>query len=1474
VGGRPSTAALAFVVASLLGSASLLSPAFSAPVARPLGTDIPPGHITSPQTWTAAGSPYRILGTIIIDPGVAVRAQPGTVISPLPGVRIFVEGALHLEGAAGSRIKVNTTGPAWEGIQYNATSLKSWWNHTDLSDAGTGLAMLGGNLELANVTISSSSIGVQARGGFLSLVDCSVTSQGAGIDSDRARLFANRITAAAGPGADATSTTNGTAGSIALLVSRAGVSGSAPGQTIIGNSTFTGGAGGANWFADRRAGDGGAAAAIRSSYSVSLVNVSVIGGRGGNNSGSASSYPMARAGDGGPAFVAEDSNLTTYFRGGTVRGGDGGPTSSPSPSRAGDGGPAVLVGPGRAYNTTVFNFDAYGGRGGDATGSGAHPGDGGPATQVLAGDDTLISSVRSIGGRGGDGAPLNGSGGRGGHGLHVVTAKRVFYYVVTLQGGRGGDTRVASAEPAGEGGDGMRLEYAETLFSELGYLIGGRGGDNHHASGFGGGRGGEGARMIDGKFRVEIGEADIAAGDGGDNYNSTNGKPGPGGPAAVNITAGTGMRVEFARIIPARGGKDFTGGPDGEAGIGYRISTGAQILVTSVDGIQGVTPVCGHVTNATAILSGNAYFRCKIGLLVDAPAGGKTPGVDSRAEYAYLTEKGAWFRSGATGNVVEMNVDNSTDVGIHVDQGSTVRFDLAEIHSSSTTNRSVLATAGAMPHFTNSVIRNSRLRDYEVSGDSHPVFLNVKHGYGKGTVADTSSLTVQNRVQFKAVDSRWSPMPRGFVEVKDNGTTVYAHQLFKGGGCGQGGTPCDDLMVDRVHRSSGMWENRTSFSVVYKTWTFTSVPGPIDNVNMSTSHFEWLVGAGIAPPRVNFTDPDDAATGVPPGSRIKIAFTAAMDRAAVESSIAVSAPNFGDFKWSTDNKTVDFAVFPWLMPDTTYTVVLNASVAKDTLGYSLDGNRDGEAQGSPLDDFSFSFTTGPRPTLYVNGTGAAPGNVSQGEAWVPFLIADYIASGAPALADTVEIQMYGDATESDVRDVSLWRDANGNARWDLNDKALGYAKFVLKKAKFNTTTAVDPKKPEHFFAVLNISQDALIDTYVGLQIASEAAVGATGADVAMGVKPLRSGLARIIGDLLPPKVVAHVPSKGAEVPVDSSISIQFSEPMNWTATRASFVLSPGVPLNYTISGNTVIVKPLQLLEAGTNYTFKVSGSAARDRAGNLLDGNGNGISEGSPNDDFVIPFRTAVPSEAILRGIVSDDLGAAVAGASVDLRVTGTNTSRNAATNSTGFFEIRVPVAGTVSAEVSVAKSGYVPQTTPGVLVRGGQAVWRNLTLPEDVGSIKVTVLDPGGAPAAGATITLSGPSQNRAGLTDSAGQALFTRVRAGNYTVRALKSGFGEENSKVDVKYKTTSEVTLKFKAPGDPGLGLAIGAGLAVALAGVVIAYLFLRRRGAKKSLPELGKKAGAAATDEGTEPKSKAAARAAAARVTDGKDAGAPK
>ncbi len=118
-----------------------------------------------------------------------------------------------------------------------------------------------------------------------------------------------------------------------------------------------------------------------------------------------------------------------------------------------------------------------------------------------------------------------------------------------------------------------------------------------------------------------------------------------------------------------------------------------------------------------------------------------------------------------------------------------------------------------------------------------------------------------------------------------------------------------------------------------------------------------------------------------------------------------------------------------------------------------------------------------------------------------------------------------------------------------------------------------------------------------------------------------------VGDI-PPYVVKTLPTPGdvvnGSVP---SISVSFSEPMSINSIGASTMLVTGSlsgsvkgSIKYTSSTNTVSFIPDVTLTPGETVTV-IMRADAQDLTGNGLDGNGNGISEGSPKDDFILSFR-------------------------------------------------------------------------------------------------------------------------------------------------------------------------------------------------------------------------------------------------------------
>ena len=89
-------------------------------------------------------------------------------------------------------------------------------------------------------------------------------------------------------------------------------------------------------------------------------------------------------------------------------------------------------------------------------------------------------------------------------------------------------------------------------------------------------------------------------------------------------------------------------------------------------------------------------------------------------------------------------------------------------------------------------------------------------------------------------------------------------------------------------------------------------------------------------------------------------------------------------------------------------------------------------------------------------------------------------------------------------------------------------------------------------------------------------------------------------DLSSPTITGVLPQNGASgVPVDTSISITFSEAMDRSSVERAFFISPKVKGSFTWADNTLVFTPEKKLKPGTTYRVAVSGSA-RELTGNAL----------------------------------------------------------------------------------------------------------------------------------------------------------------------------------------------------------------------------------------------------------------------------------
>jgi len=123
----------------------------------------------------------------------------------------------------------------------------------------------------------------------------------------------------------------------------------------------------------------------------------------------------------------------------------------------------------------------------------------------------------------------------------------------------------------------------------------------------------------------------------------------------------------------------------------------------------------------------------------------------------------------------------------------------------------------------------------------------------------------------------------------------------------------------------------------------------------------YCFGWDTTPPKVASTFPSNSATGVNWGIQVSITFDGDMLGTSLSASTfslvdGQSQPVSGTISYSATSKTVTFTPDADLAQGVTYTAKLTGDVlGANSIG--LDGDADGTAEGTPTDDYSFSFTT-------------------------------------------------------------------------------------------------------------------------------------------------------------------------------------------------------------------------------------------------------------------------------------------------------------------------------------------------------------------------------------------------------------------------------------------------------------------------------------------------------------------------------------
>lgn len=338
-------------------------------------------------------------------------------------------------------------------------------------------------------------------------------------------------------------------------------------------------------------------------------------------------------------------------------------------------------------------------------------------------------------------------------------------------------------------------------------------------------------------------------------------------------------------------------------------------------------------------------------------------------------------------------------------------------------------------------------------------------------------------------------------------------------------------------------------------------------------------------------------------SVINITFNELMIRGATESAFTIYPVISGEFEW--EGNILIFYPEEEFMDLTTYTVTLNGSVAKDAVGHTLDGNANGAAEGSPIDDFSWSFKT----TRY----DITPPTIRKVEP----------TGNMVDIHSPIRIYFSELMNKTSVEEAFSFTD--GTFTWTSEDGIWGRSAYIM---------SFTPSEPFIYHQLYTVTLKAsAMDWY-------DNTLDGNGNGTTEG-SPIDDYIwnFKTIYDLetgLP--TIKDVSPVGSSIAVGAEISINFSQTMNQNSVEDAFTITDGITTwdkddgIFVWEGNRTFFIPGFTLNFNTTYTVEVN-ITARNLVGNHLDGNANGISEDYTIDAFGWNFTTIAYPDLILTDI-------------------------------------------------------------------------------------------------------------------------------------------------------------------------------------------------------------------------------------------------
>ncbi|MGQ9630780.1 MAG: LamG-like jellyroll fold domain-containing protein [bacterium] len=377
----------------------------------------------------------------------------------------------------------------------------------------------------------------------------------------------------------------------------------------------------------------------------------------------------------------------------------------------------------------------------------------------------------------------------------------------------------------------------------------------------------------------------------------------------------------------------------------------------------------------------------------------------------------------------------------------------------------------------------------------------------------------------------------------------------------------------------------------------------------------------IALPKVSSTTPTNGATDVSITSTIVAKFDRDIDPSTLPTAVGTTgAESFvlynntdgayiaGNVTYNPGTREAIFTPSSNLSNGKTYTAKVKGSVA-DTGGKTLDGNNNGAAEGTPTDDYTWTFTTVALPRVVAVSPGSGAVNVPLTTVITATFNKSINPATLPTAVGTTGAESFVLYNSTDGVYVA------GNVGYNAGTKT---ATFTPSVNLLNSKT--------YIATVKGSVSDTLGNTLDG-----------DNDNVAEGV-PNDNYIwsFQTVGAL--PKVSSVVPANGASgVAISTVIAATFTRDIDsstlptvvgttgsesftlYNSTDGSYVAGS---VSYQASTKTATFTPSGGLLNSKTYAARLRGSIA-DTVGSTLDGNNNDVAEGTPADDYTWSFTTA-----------------------------------------------------------------------------------------------------------------------------------------------------------------------------------------------------------------------------------------------------------